>query len=1134
MTLAPPHDVTDLPAAGSTPTAASVTAVLVLRGPVSALPQTLDSLARQTRSPERLIVVDLGLDGSAVETVRAHRGVAEAIPTVRFVTVPSSASLADAVRTALAEAADPLVAQGSLPNGRSTVEGAPIDVDGSLASGPLEHVWVLTMDTAAAPMTLARLLDAVRRSPSVGIAGPKLVEWDRPGRLRSVGLQLTRSGRVIPSPAPGEPDQGQYDRRTDVLAVPSAGMLAERQLLEDLGWHERALGDFGAEIDLGWRAQQAGRRVVVVPRATARTGALPVADDVTAPGTVGRSDREAGGEAPSSTNDAGRGRGLDGSSPADALIPTVPPADSATRLRRQARRVALARCSWWSLPFLAAWIAASSVVGGIALLLAKRPRAAWAEFSDLGALLSPGRVLGARWRSRGTLRVRRRDLSGLFVRPATALRYTGDLIHDQVALEVHDEALDPGAAGPAVATSIESGPVSDEAEDLNVLGSTWTSRAARNPGLLAVLATTAVTALASRHLGGGALDRFRYGVTGGELYGVRADAVTTWHTWLDGWHGAGLGHSGEQSPALVVLAGLSWLVAHLPVVGAPASPLGSAVALLVGLAMPLATLTAYLGARVVTRSPWPRALAALAWGTTSVLTSAVAVGRLGAVVAAILLPLVAAGCALLPRRGGSATGTAATVLAAAVLGAFVPALLAPVLAAAVATVLLARGSARLRGLALLLGPLVLLGPWCATLFEQPQLLLAGPGLAVWGQAQALPWQIALLHPGGAGSYPVLLSAPLVLAGLLGLARSGSRGRGAWVLGLLALTGLAFALTAPRLHLGTVPGGEPNAGAPVTAWAGTGLMLTALALLAAALLGSEGLPVARERGGWQAVARWPVAGAVIVAVLAGAGWTAWQGVGDRLGAWTDPRPAVAVDQAESTLANRMLLLEPDESGLSYELLGREPGAVARTLPSSAAGPAAVDLHEAVSALFESGGAPGELRPAQRLSDLAVGFVGLRTDPSDPRIRGLDSTAGLSRLGEHDGVLFWRVLAGGGTTGDDALAPSRARLVMGKKEQAVPVDGPHASIDTKLVVPQGASLVLAEPADWTHHARVTIDGRVVAPRGDTAAYDLPAGPATLRVQVLPTDALWRNAQGLALLLVVFLAVPFGNRSSRRRRP
>lgn len=1061
-----------------------MTAVLVLRGPTSALAETLDSLARQTRSPERLVVVDLGRDerdGNAVETVRAHRGVAEAIDAITFVTVPGATSLAYAVRSALA-----LTDRAATADGASSPDVAPgVTPDVTPGASGVTHVWVLTSDSAAAPMTLARLLDAVRRSPSVGAAGPKLLDWTRPGALRSVGLQLTRSGRVIPSPAPGEPDQGQYDRRTDVLAVPATGMLVERGMLDELGGPERALGDFGADVDFSWRAQQSGRRVVVVPRATVRTGARAEPDDA-------------------------------------AL------GDSTPRMRRQARRVALARCAWWALPLLAAWIVLTSALAALALLLAKRPRAAWAEFSDIGAVLTPGRVLGARWRSRGTRQVRRRDLQGLFVPSRTVLRHTTDLIHDEVALE-------PGPGDTGRADAVESGPVADEAQDLNILGATWASHAARNPGLLATLVMTVVAALASRHLGGSFVDRLDNGVTGGETFGVRADAGTLWHAWFDGWHGAGLGSAGEQGPHLVILSGLSWLVAHLPLLSAPASPVGAVTTLLVTFALPMATLTAYLGARVVTHSRWPRAIAALAWSTSAVLATAVGSGRLGGIVAAILLPLVAGGIALAGRRTGTATVTAATVLAATALGAFAPALLVLVLVAGLGVALVGHGWARVRGLAIVLGPVLLLGSWLPALLDRPALLFTGPGLSVWGTTQAQPWQIALLHPGGPGSYPVLLSAPLVLAGLLGLLRAGRRGRAASALGVVALLGLAYAVVAPRIQLGVVPQGLPDAGAPVTAWSGVGLLVLALALVAAALLGADGLAVSRARGGWQALARWPVAGALIGAVLVSSGWLTVRTVGDGLRAWQDPRPAVAIDQAESGLGNRMLLLRPEGDALTYELLGREVGETSRILPPMTADrPTAEALAASVSALFEQGAAPGALTPAVDLADQAVGFIGLSAEPTDPRIRALDATAGLSRLGEHDGVLFWRVLPGGGGAADDAVAPSRARLLTRTSEQAIPVSGPHSRLEVKSVVPQGASLVLSEPGQWVRHARVAVDGHVLAPNGDAASYSLPAGPATISVDVLPTNAIWRYAQGVLLLVVVFLAVPFGNRSSRRRRP
>jgi hypothetical protein len=283
----------------------------------------------------------------------------------------------------------------------------------------------------------------------------------------------------------------------------------------------------------------------------------------------------------------------------------------------------------------------------------------------------------------------------------------------------------------------------------------------------------------------------------------------------------------------------------------------------------------------------------------------------------------------------------------------------------------------------------------------------------------------------------------------------------------------------------------------------------------------------------ALARWPVAAALIVAVVAGLGWTSWKSLGSTLGAWTDPRPAVAVDQAESGVGNRMLLLHPEGAGLSFDLLGREPSDVARSLPPTSAGrPDETALATAVGQLFQQGAAPGELAPAKALSDLAVGFVGLRTDDTDPRIRALDATAGLGRLGEHDGVRFWRVLPGGTAADDGSLAPSRVRLVTAKSDRALPVDGDHGRLVTRAVVPRGASLVLAEPSDWVRHARVEVDGHIVAPADEGTAYPVPAGSHTISVEVLPSESTWRWAQGLALLLVVFLAIPFGNRASRRR--
>ena len=105
--------------------------------------------------------------------------------------------------------------------------------------------WLLPVGTTPQVGALVALVDAWRRSPSTGLVGPKHVDVERPHLLQGLSIRATRGGRLLPRPAPGEPDQGQYNRLSDVLAVPLAGSLVERDLLTDLGGWERSFGDVG-------------------------------------------------------------------------------------------------------------------------------------------------------------------------------------------------------------------------------------------------------------------------------------------------------------------------------------------------------------------------------------------------------------------------------------------------------------------------------------------------------------------------------------------------------------------------------------------------------------------------------------------------------------------------------------------------------------------------------------------------------------------------------------------------------------------------------------------------------------------------------------------------------------------------
>jgi len=124
-------------------------------------------------------------------------------------------------------------------------------------------------DVAPEPDALRLMVEESLRS-NAGIVGPKLVDWDHEDRLLSVGLSVDKTGATTSLVDRGELDQEQHDSVRDVFAVSSACFLIRADLFAELGGFDPAMGDYGADVDLCWRAQAAGARVVVAPEARVR------------------------------------------------------------------------------------------------------------------------------------------------------------------------------------------------------------------------------------------------------------------------------------------------------------------------------------------------------------------------------------------------------------------------------------------------------------------------------------------------------------------------------------------------------------------------------------------------------------------------------------------------------------------------------------------------------------------------------------------------------------------------------------------------------------------------------------------------------------------------------------------------
>jgi hypothetical protein len=293
---------------------------------------------------------------------------------------------------------------------------------------------------------------------------------------------------------------------------------------------------------------------------------------------------------------------------------------------------------------------------------------------------------------------------------------------------------------------------------------------------------------------------------------------------------------------------------------------------------------------------------------------------------------------------------------------------------------------------------------------------------------------------------------------------------------------------------------------------------------------------RRRREWRTFAAGAAAALVVIPVGIAVGSWGISGAGDRLTVSEATLPAVAIEQSGDPLSNRLLLLRPRPDVVDFVLSGREPGDLLRDLDR----PASADdrpLVDAVARLV--GGSAEDSLDSSELAGWGVGFVQVRASAADALVRRLDATRGLSRLGAGEHGILWKVLPTRTAAGASATAPSRLRVVDGDGQvlAAVPTVGPHAAVATDIPAATGSrQLVVAEPSEWTAHAVVALDGRPLESVADAAqpTYQLPESGGRLRIDLAAAQPWWRLGQAALVVFVVFMALPFGNRRSRRQQP
>ena len=193
------------------------------------LPTCLTALANQTHDALEVILVDnASSDGSADYVRKQH-------PQVRLIELPENRGFTGACNAGMEAACGEVIA-------------------------------LLNNDTEVDAGWAAAVMDAFERHPHVGMVASKMLLFDRRDHIHTAGDLFAVNGRAI-NRGVWERDTGQYDTEEYVFSACGGSSAYRRAMLDDIGLLDDDFFFLLEDVDLSWRAQLAGWRVLYTPRA---------------------------------------------------------------------------------------------------------------------------------------------------------------------------------------------------------------------------------------------------------------------------------------------------------------------------------------------------------------------------------------------------------------------------------------------------------------------------------------------------------------------------------------------------------------------------------------------------------------------------------------------------------------------------------------------------------------------------------------------------------------------------------------------------------------------------------------------------------------------------------------------------
>jgi GT2 family glycosyltransferase len=577
--------------------------------------------------------------------------------------------------------------------------------------------------------------------------------------------------------------------------------------------------------------------------------------------------------------------------------------------REGAQYTLLVNSPAWTIPFRSARMVIGGLLRALGLLLVRAPGEAADEVVALVNVFShPRRAFRARRARAGAAKVPHSVVRPLLAPFWLPYRDGLDYLTDVGVAVGHSLREQAQRRRPVGAEQIGLGP-----------------RLLRSATFWAVVVSFVLALVAGRDLlSGGPLQ-------GGALLPAPDDVGHWWHLWSTGHQRLGTGSDAAGPAYLLPLALLGTFLLGNG---------GWVVDLLFVLAVPLSFIGGLRLLRRVTDRPWSPLWGAATYALLPVVSGAVGQGRLGTVVAAVLLPWVATAALGLGAESSIRRWRAAwrTALLAGVLVSFVPP--AGMVIVVVVLVAVVTGAARHRSRELaivVLVPLLLVLPWAVATISTP-----GAWLVEAGRAGAISTDVGLRdlllgRTGGPGEAPWWFAVGLPLAGLAAFLRTDTRVR------VLRVWVVILAAAVVLVGVSRFPVSLPGVPVEFRSWPGFLMLVIQAGFVVAAAIAADGATkvVSAMGFGW----RQPVAAVAVVAALAapalGAGWWVLHGQGGPLErAQPSGPPTYMQELAAGNDTHGVLVLTGGlRRGIEYQLLRSgvqrlgDDGVLALTRPSA---------------------------------------------------------------------------------------------------------------------------------------------------------------------------------------------------------